>query len=45
LEEKTKEDRSTRKDGSWTTQQEEEDVNEFFGAPHGKEGKIGWWSP
>jgi hypothetical protein len=23
----------------------EEDVNECFGAPHGKEGKTGWRSP
>jgi hypothetical protein len=34
-----------KEDGSWTTQQVEKDINECFGAPHGKEGKTGWRSP
>jgi hypothetical protein len=41
LNKKIEEDRSKRKDGPWTTQKAEEDVNECFGAPRGKEGKIG----
>jgi hypothetical protein len=31
--------------GSWTTQQVEKDTNRCFGAPRGKEGRIGWRSP
>jgi hypothetical protein len=34
LNKEIEDDRSTRKD--------QEDVNECFGAPHEKEGKIGW---
>jgi hypothetical protein len=33
---------SSKEDGSWKTHQEEEFINQFFGAPHKKEGKIGW---
>jgi hypothetical protein len=45
LNEKIKEDRSARKYGSWTTEKEEEDDNEFFGSPCGKEGNTCWRSP
>jgi hypothetical protein len=31
-----------KEDGSWTTQQEEEDTNGCFGAPRRKEGRTGW---
>jgi hypothetical protein len=34
-----------KEDGSWTTQQVEEDTNGCFGAPRGKEGRTGWRSP
>jgi hypothetical protein len=45
LDEKIEENRSSKEDGSWTTQQVEKSTNGCFGAPHGKEGKTGWRSP
>jgi hypothetical protein len=35
----------SKKEGSWTSQQEEKSTIGFFGAPHEKEGKTGWRSP
>jgi hypothetical protein len=37
--------KSEKEDGSWTSQQVEEDINGCFGAPHGEEGRIGRRSP
>ena len=34
-----------KEDGSWITYQEEKSIDGCFGAPRGKEGKIGWSSP
>ena len=31
-----------KEDGSWTTQQVEEDTNGCFREPHGEEGRIDW---
>jgi hypothetical protein len=32
----------SKKYGLWTTQKVEEEINEFFGSPHGKEGRTSW---
>jgi hypothetical protein len=42
LNEKIKEDRSTRKMDHGQLNKQKKSTNRFFGAPHGKEGKIGW---
>jgi hypothetical protein len=45
LEEKIKEYKSTKKEGSWKTQQVEKNTNRCFRTPCRKEGGIGWRSP
>jgi hypothetical protein len=44
LKEKIKEDRSTKKMDRGQLNKRKK-INECFGAPRGKEGKIGWRSP
>jgi hypothetical protein len=42
LDEEIEDDRSDKKEGSWTTQKAEKSTIRCFGAPREKEGKTGW---
>jgi hypothetical protein len=35
----------SKEDGSWTSQQADEDINGCFGETRGEEGRTGWRSP
>jgi hypothetical protein len=45
LEEKIEEDKAVKKMDRGQLSKQEKDINECFGAPHGKEGRTGWRSP